>query len=110
MLNNFVSVYVPGTREVNKKLTSRERADYTARVGRKLSESFGGSTATKGIGFYVSNDGTLIQESITIVKSFYDGIPVESAYDTARTIAQWLKAELTQESVTIESNEGIEFV
>lgn len=109
MLSQFVSVYVPGTKNVNQQLTARERSQYTARVASDLSKEFGGATATRGTGFYVSNDGRLISENTTIVKSYHDHSPAQ-ALEFARSIAQWLKVELTQESVTVENNDGIEFI
>jgi hypothetical protein len=109
MLTQYVSVYVPGTKQTNVKLSARDRSIYTDKIARQLSDKFGGSTATRGIGFYVSNNGELIRENVTIVKSFYAGDSA-AAFEFACKLGRQLKTELSQESVTIESNEGIEFV
>jgi hypothetical protein len=109
MLTQFVSIYVPGTKQASIKLSARDRSIYTDKIARQLSDRFGGSTATRGIGFYVSNSGELIRENVTIVKSFYAGDSNE-AFEFACNLGRQLKSELSQESVTIESNDGIEFV
>lgn len=108
MLNQFVSVYVPGTKQVNVPLTGKEKKRYTRETGRRLSVLFGGATAQKVEGYWISDGGGLVIEDITIVKSYHDK---ESclALEGARAIAVWLKVALQQESVTIETNGGIEF-
>jgi hypothetical protein len=111
MLNNFVAVYVPSTNGVAGKtrLTSKQQAQEVRKVATRLSSQFGGATATRGTGFYVTNAGDLIEESVVIVKSYYDS-PIDSALEFARGLALEVKQALQQEAVTIETEAGIEFI
>ncbi len=109
MLTKFVSIYVPSTREVNIPLTKEELKAVVNNTAAKMSSQFGGCTATAGIGYYVSNDGILVEEIVTILKSFHDN-NTQDAFTFTQGLANELKVKLTQESVTVENNDGIEFV
>jgi len=108
-MNQYIAVYIPGTKDINHKLPARERLIISRRIARELSGLYGGCTSVPSTGYYVSNDGQLIEERITIIKSYHNTPPGE-ALESARRIARELKIELSQESVTIESNDGIEFI
>jgi hypothetical protein len=107
MINQYVSVYVPSTKEVNKPISSGERIIITGEVVLKFTNSFGGCTTQDCRGAWKDSNDCIVYEDITIVKSFTDN---PNALAIAREIALSLKKELTQESVTIESNDGIEFI
>ena len=109
MLKSFVSVYVPGTTGLTGELTKQKQAEYARETARKLFAEFGGATAIPSTGYYVSDDGTLVEESVIIVKSYHDK-PAESALEFARTIAQWIKDSLGQEAVSVETESGLEFI
>lgn len=109
MLNRFVSIYIPGTKNVNERLTVKSQNVYARAAAAKLSSKFGGATSTNAQGYYVSDNGILIHERIIIVKSYHE-TPGPDALQFAESIARELKAELSQESVTVESNDGIEFI
>jgi hypothetical protein len=109
MLTSFVSVYVPSTKNCNIPLTRAEVNKYTAKVARHFSAIFGGATVIKATGYYLANDGKLVKETQHIVKSFH-AIDAKEAEAIARQEAATLRDELTQESVTIETNEGIDFI
>ena len=107
MINQYVSVYIPGTKEVNKPLCSGERIIITGEVVLKFTNNFGGCTTQDCRGAWKDSNDCIVYEDITIVKSFTDN---PNALAIAREIALSLKKHLTQESVTIESNDGIEFI
>jgi hypothetical protein len=107
MINQYVSVYVPSTKDINKPLCSGERIVITGEVVLKFTNSFGGCTTQDCRGAWKDSNDCIVYEDITIVKSFTDN---PNALAIAREIALSLKKELTQESVTIESNDGIEFI
>ena len=112
MLTNFVAVYIPGTNGLpgtdKSELTPAEQNTYAQETARKLSARFGGSTSTTARGYYVADNGTLVEENIIIVKSFYATDP--DAVTFAESVASWLKSALCQELVTVETNSGIEFI
>lgn len=109
MLNNFVAVYIPGTRAGNIPLDADVKLFYVRKVASELSAKCGGASAFPVSGFWLSDTLGLIEESITVVKSYYDPATV-NALDLARVIAGQLRDDLQQEAVTVESDAGIEFI
>lgn len=108
MLNQFVSVYVPGTKGLSGNLSDEERGQYITATARKLTAEFGGATAIPSIGYYIADNGDLIEEKVTIVKSYYSDKP--AALEFALNVAAWLKSELGQELVSVETETGLQFV
>lgn len=109
MLNHFVTFYVPSTRNVGDPLPSVERQALVTRVAKSFSDSFGGATATDGQGFYTANNGELIVESVTLVKS-YHALDTTQALAIVIPLAESIKREYGQESIAIETETGIEFI
>jgi hypothetical protein len=107
MIKTYVSVYVPGTKNIDQKLDDSTHQIIVNQIMVKLSNSFGGCTAQNATGGYIDTAGSLIIENITIVKSYTDN---PDSLGIIRGIAIQLKSDLAQESVTIESNDGIEFI
>ena len=107
MLTNFVSVYVPSTVDVNTPASQEKIADVIRFVSAKFAAKFGGSTVTTAKGYWIADNGELVEDNITIVKSFHAD---EGAFAFACEIAQFVKEALTQEAVTVETNQGIEFI
>lgn len=111
MLKQFVSVYVPGTLglpAVKRDLTTAEQKTYTQQVARQLSAKFGGATVTNGTGYYVADNGDLVEETVQIVKSYHDD--TAGAVEFAIELATWIKSELQQELVSVETESGLLFV
>lgn len=103
MLNKYICIYVPSTKDKSIPLSAEEHQHYARLIGQKLSDLAGGATLTPGlIGFWGN-----IEEPITQVKCYYSD---DSIVIKAREIALWLKQELTQESVSFETNEGLDFI
>ena len=109
MLKDYVKLYVPSTRNINIPLSIDESKILVSQYASKLSHKFGGCTGTIGQGYYDASDGTQVIENVTILQSYYDTDKI-LAWDFIKSLALQLKVELTQESVTIESNDGIEFI
>lgn len=100
MLNQYVSVYVPGTRHA-APLPAAEHEAAVRRVAGAFSEVLGGATALPGLGFWNSASAGLISEHVTIVKAYHEAADQERAVSLARSLALALKAEFAQEAVTI---------
>lgn len=111
MLKNFVAIYVPSTRH-GEPITDAEHQKAVELVAADWSRGFGGCTAIPATGYWKSPELGLIPEKITIVKSFYDlaTVPSTEAQDFARGWADRIKETFQQEAVTIETEEGIEFI
>lgn len=108
-LDKFVTFYVPSTHHVGKPLPVRERHALVTRVARELSNAFGGATATKGQGYYVSDTKGLIVEPVTLVKSYHE-CDTSEALAIVVPLAQAIKNEYGQESILIETEKGVLFV
>jgi hypothetical protein len=111
-LKKFVAVYVPGTNGLpgtdKSELTHDEQIHYAQETARKLAGKFGGATSQPSVGYYVADNGVLVEENIIIVKSFYD--VAADAVEFALSVANWLKTELCQELVSVETESGLQFV
>ena len=109
MLKCKVSVYVPSTFSGDQPMPVTVHNQIVHDVAGKLSAEFGGATATKGTGFWLSDSHGLIEESVTIVTSYHDH-DVKQAVAFITKIAQEIKAGYCQEAVTIETESGIDFI
>jgi hypothetical protein len=98
MINQYVSLYVPSTKDIDKPLNPAERIVLTGSVVYKFSKEFGGCTSQNISGAWLNPDNNkVIYEDITIVKSFTDN-PDRLAI--VRTEAIRIKAEYSQASIT----------
>ena len=109
MLSNKVIFYVPSTKNVGTPLTKSERKALITRVCNTFAESFGGCTATNGTGYFKSETGKLIKESVTLVAS-YHSLETSEALAIVTPLAIAIKAEYGQESIAIETEAGIDFI
>lgn len=109
MLKKYIAVYIPGTTNVNQPLTKKSQHAIAVNTAREFAREFGGNTITPAEGLYIDSNGNTVIERILIVKSYHDKDSAAAA-SFARKIAAGLKVQLTQESVTIESNAGIDFI
>lgn len=106
MLASYISIYVPSTR-------GREHIDnrpIVHRIASEFSNLFGGATAINAQGAWSAADGTLVTEKVTIVKSYTDPDQLSRKRALVLALARDLKAELQQDAVSVESNEGLELI
>jgi hypothetical protein len=64
------AVYVPSTKDKNKKISKKEYQERLSEVKKYLSDKFGGYTKIKGTGGYHDSDKGLIQEKVGVVYSY----------------------------------------
>lgn len=108
VLTHFVIFYVPSTFNVGQVLSDIAQQEITRRIAKAFSIAFGGATAIPSTGYYTANNGDLIEEHITLVKSYYEnGIDGEKI---ACQLAETIKTEYGQESIAIETKNGMQFV
>ena len=106
-LDSKVAIYVPSTLNVN------EETDNTAqviRIIRRLSELFGGATASDAVGGWVAEDGQTVIEKVKIVYSFCTSDQLKEHISTIIAICEELKTEMSQEAITLEINGQVKFV
>lgn len=109
MLSSRVTFYVPSTKNVGTPLTKNERQALITRICNTFADSFGGCTATNGIGYFKSETGKLVKESVTLVTS-YHSLETSEALAIVTPLAIAIKSEYGQESIAIETELGIDFI
>lgn len=100
-LSCSIKIYVPSTIEVDKVFDSKEYVDKTLIF---LSSLFGGSTATIALGAWVSSQGELIKENVTLVTSYCHQNSLEKHMGEIYDFCINLKLDLKQESIALEVN------
>lgn len=106
-LNTKVSIYVPSTIEVNKQI---DNTVYCKEVQNKLSLLFGGATTQDVLGSYICEDGSQVNEIISIVYSFCSTEQLKNNIFEVINICEYLKKEMTQESILLEVNGKVKFI
>ncbi len=105
-LSDYAIVYIPSISKSGRPCAS---AYYTDKVSKKFAILFGGFTTTQSIGGYVDTEGKLIQENVTLIKSFLPNLDNETQLNLFR-IASNLKVEMEQESIALEVSGQMFFV
>jgi len=109
VLSARVTLYVPSTFDKGNPLPQGKHESLVRHVARQFSQSFGGATCTTGQGFYVADNGDLIEERVTLVTS-YHALETVEALAIVIPIAQVIKNLYGQESIAIETEQGIQFI
>lgn len=106
-LDSKVAIYVPSTINVNEETDNRKQV---LNVIRRLSEMFGGATASDAVGGWVSQSGEVIVEKVKVVYSFCTTGQLKDRIDDILSICEDIKNEMKQEAVTLEINGQVKFV
>jgi hypothetical protein len=102
-LANRMVLYIPSTANVNQSITQEHAEQWVEAALRLLSTLFGGATAIRAVGSWVSHSDTLVTENVTIVYAFADELSTKKL-TAVKQFALKLKRELGQESVAVEVN------
>lgn len=106
-LSCSVRIFVPSTINVNQSIDSQKYVEQTLRF---LSEQFGGATASKALGAWVSANGDLVTENVTIAFSFCNSDQLEHCIQNVYGYCLALKHELSQEAIALEINNELHLV
>lgn len=98
-LDSRVSVYVPSTTDTDKPTDSRAQVE---KVAAKLSEMFGGATATEARDYWVSQSAGLVGEAVTIVYSNATPEAVQEHAAEVVQLCQQIKEDMQQEGVSLD--------
>ena len=109
MLNHRIAVIVPSTVKGNEPAPAALVAKWVKAAKVKLGTLFGGFTATKGEGGWVSPTHGLIEESVTVVAAFTDEEGLSKAQDV-REFALALAVAMEQEAVSVQIDNTLEFI
>ena len=107
-LSGNVKIYIPSTIDVDKPYDNTAEVDNASKF---LSELFGGATAYKALGSWISETKGRVKEDITIVSAYASTeVAIE---DNIKTIIEYCEAlckELKQEAITLEVNNKLHFI
>lgn len=106
-LNCKFAIYVPSTTDVNESTDNTAMVKY---VMAELSKLFGGATASKSVGGWMSDKYGLILEDVTIVYSFCTSEQARERFADVYAICEKIKSDMRQEAVTLEYNGQVKFV
>lgn len=106
-LSGQVKIYVPSTNNVSELANTAEWVDRALGL---LSKSFGGATATKALGAWVTNGGSLVKEDVTLVMAFCEQSSLEVEIDAIYQFCVEMKVMLSQEAIALEVNGNLYLV
>ena len=66
-LQTYTAIYVPSTKDVNRKISKKEHEKRVAEVRNFLTRKFGGTSTDKRVGSYTSHGGRVVQEDVAVV-------------------------------------------
>ena len=106
-LDNNIKIYIPSTTNVDKKINNKKQVNKTLAF---LSTKFGGCTATKSVGSWITKQNKLVTENVTICYSFCDKSNLNKSITEIIDYCNDLKNDLKQEAVSLEINNKIYFI
>ena len=106
-LSCSVRVYVPSTINVNQSFDNEQVVNSTLEL---LSSEFGGATASKAVGGWMSLNGELVKENVTIVFSYATSQQLENSIDKIYDYCLALKSSLSQEAIALEINNEMHLI
>lgn len=98
-LSHNVKLYIPSTINTNQE---SDNSKQVKRVLTVFSKYFGGATSYQAIGAWSSNTKGLVTEKITIIQSFATSESISQNLPKVLKLAQTIKKEMSQESVSLE--------
>jgi hypothetical protein len=96
-----VKIYVPSTINIKETTNTFEWVNKSLLF---LSQKFGGSTASKALGAWVSKSGELIKEDVTLIFSYADQSLLTLYADEIYEFCLSMKNDLKQEAIALEIN------
>ena len=109
MLQHRIAVIVPSTVNANESASHEVIAKWIKAAKVKFARLFGGFTAHKAVGGWVSQEHGLIEENVTVVTSYTDDDGLGFVEAVKEFAAQMAEA-LGQEAVSVEVDHQLEFV
>lgn len=108
-LKNKVEIYVPSTYDGNKPARIMQ-AFKVKKIAKALAAMFGGATATRAEGYYISDTKGLIKEKQMIVFACCDDAGLIQYKEQVKHLASELRDEMKQESIAITINGEMSFI
>ena len=108
-LSHSFGVILPTKDNQGQFIPEVRRERFLAFVRDELTREFGGSSSTEIYGTYLADSGKVIAENGTKIESFADSDSDEKQAFVVK-LAEYLKNELQQESVSVLANNKLYFV
>ena len=109
ILDNQIKLYLPSTKDIDKKLTKKEVKTMQDNILQELAEMFGGATVYDAIGSWVSLNG-LVLENVKIVQAFCTKEDLQKNIQGVQDLAKELKKTYKQENISLEINNQLTFI
>jgi hypothetical protein len=109
MLNHRVAIYIPSTTNGHDPAPAGLIAEWVKSAKTTFAKLFGGFTAYRAVGGWVSPVHGLIEEPVTVVTAFTDDDGIDRLGEVEEFAAAVAEA-LGQEAVTVEIDNGLQFV
>lgn len=109
MLSHRIAIYIPSTTHGNKPAPADLIAKWVKSAKLKFAELFGGFTAHKAVGGWVSPVHGLIEEPVTVIAAHTDDDGLDRIGEVEEFAAAVAEA-LGQEAVTVEIDNSLQFV
>ena len=106
-LESNVKIYVPSTISTNIEIDNSLQVD---KLLTEFSMLFGGATSYAALGCWMSNTLGLIKERVTIVEAYCHETELKHSIDKILELAETLKNEMNQETVSLEVNGKLYFI
>lgn len=100
-LSCSVKIYVPSTLNITEVADTQIWIDKSLNL---LSVKFGGATASKALGAWISSQGQLVKENVTMVFSYASQHQLEQGIEEIHDFCIEMKRELAQEAIALEVN------
>jgi hypothetical protein len=108
-LQHRIAIIVPSTVNANEAASNEVVGKWTRAAKVKFARLFGGFTAHKAIGGWVSPEHGLIEEDVTVVTSFTDEDGLEFVENIKEFAAEMAEA-MGQEAVSVQIDSQLEFI
>jgi hypothetical protein len=108
-MNKFYAIYVPSTINQTESANSLS-VEMTDMVFAKMISLFGGATLVQGIGGFALENGQIVKEVVYIIKSYCDEASYKKMMTKVIALAADLCEKMSQECVSVESSDGLQFV
>lgn len=109
-LNHKIAIYIPSTYNINENIPESVHQAWVDKAATLLSESFGGATATKCMGYWVSDTKGLVKEQPTMVFAYCEESALQLYIDKIVDFAKSMNTELKQDAIGIELDNKMGFI
>ena len=108
-MNKFVRLYVTSTRNGGEPIDRDQHDALVTEICKQFSRAFGGCTQTDAVGYWKSDTKGIIRERVVLVTAFHN-IEPRDALAIVTPIAQAIKYRFHQEAVSLETEDGLNFI